>query len=146
MKIEMTCWQVWTAHGLISILATASSRHSAVFTSDLWIFIPYLLSVRYHVLRFFQVENQPTFRLCVPLLFPSAAPWCPDGAGTTTRDHKPQLCPVRAHSSLSWSHDAHSEVPYSSRDGHTNWWKLQKCAQYFYFTLFQRITACKRGF
>lgn len=39
-KQETTRRQVWTTPGLISILATASSRLSAAFTSNLWIFLP----------------------------------------------------------------------------------------------------------
>lgn len=39
--------------------------------------------------------------VCVPLLFPSAARWCPNGAGITTGDHKQQLCQVRPHSAAS---------------------------------------------
>lgn len=38
--------------------------------------------------------------VCMPLLFPSAALWCPNGAGITTGDHKQQLCPVRPHSAV----------------------------------------------
>ncbi len=43
--------------------------------------------------------------VCVPLLFPSAALWCPNGAGITTGDHKQQLCPVRPHSAVYWQAD-----------------------------------------
>lgn len=39
--------------------------------------------------------------VCAPLLSPSAARWCPNGAGITTGDHKQQLCPVRPHSAAS---------------------------------------------
>ena len=54
----------------------------------------------------------------VPLLSPSAALWCPNGAGITTGDHKQQLCPVRPHRAAYQHTDlikTHSQVTECSR-------------------------------
>ena len=69
----------------------------------------------------------------VPLLSPSAALWCPNGAGITTGDHKQQLCPVRPHRAAYQHTDlikTHSQVTECSRGRGTKWWKQPECVLY----------------